>query len=95
MGRQALSGLSAPQVFVGLESEIWPNFLTQAHQRGVRLALVNARLSDKSLRRFMKYKPYLFGIFNLYDVVAAGSFPDFQRLQRLGSLPPDSISPAT
>ncbi len=45
-----------PQVFIGLESEIWPNFLSQAHQRGVRLALVNARLSDNSLRRFLKYK---------------------------------------
>ena len=76
-----------PQVFVGLESEIWPNFLSQAHQRGLRLALVNARLSDKSLRRFMKYKRYLYGIFNLYDIVAAGSLPDFHRFQRLGISP--------
>lgn len=76
-----------PQVFIGLESEIWPNFLSQAHQRGVRLALVNARLSDKSLRRFVKYKRYLSGIFNLYDLVAAGSLPDFHRLQRLGIAP--------
>ena len=76
-----------PQVFVALESEIWPNFLSQAHQRGVRLALVNARLSDKSLRRFVKYKRYLSGIFNLYDVVAAGSLPDYHRFQRLGIAP--------
>lgn len=76
-----------PQVFIGLESEIWPNFLSQAHQRGVRLALVNARLSDNSLRRFVKYKRYLSGIFNLYDVVAAGSLPDFHRFQRLGIAP--------
>lgn len=76
-----------PQVFVGLESEIWPNFLSQAHRRGVRLALVNARLSDNSLRRFVKYNRYLSGIFNLYDVVAAGSLPDFQRFQRLGISP--------
>jgi 3-deoxy-D-manno-octulosonic-acid transferase len=76
-----------PQVFIGLESEIWPNFLSQAHQRGVRLALVNARLSDNSLRRFVKYKRYLFGIFNLYDLVAAGSLPDYQRFQRLGISP--------
>ena len=77
-----------PQVFIGLESEIWPNFLSQAHQRGVRLALVNARLSDNSLRRFLKYKRYLSGILNLYDVVAAGSLPDFERFQRLGISPP-------
>jgi 3-deoxy-D-manno-octulosonic-acid transferase len=76
-----------PQVFIGLESEIWPNFLSQAHQRGVRLALVNARLSDNSLIRFLKYKRYLSDIFNLYDVVAAGSLPDFERWQRLGISP--------
>ncbi len=76
-----------PQVFVGLESEIWPNFLSQAHQRGVRLALVNARLSDRSLRSFLKYKRYLTGIFNLYDIVGAGSLPDYQRFQRLGISP--------
>ena len=76
-----------PQVFIGLESEIWPNFLSQAHQAGVRLALVNARLSDRSLRRFLRYSRYLSGIFNLYDVVGAGSLPDFQRFQRLGIAP--------
>ena len=54
-----------PQVFIGLESEIWPNFLNMAHQRGIRLALVNGRLSDKSLRRFIKYRRYLNDIFNL------------------------------
>jgi 3-deoxy-D-manno-octulosonic-acid transferase len=83
-----------PQVFIGLESEIWPNFLSQAHQRGIRLALVNARLSDKSLTKFIKYKRYLSGIFNLYDVVAAGSLPDFQRFQRLGISPSGLTSPA-
>jgi 3-deoxy-D-manno-octulosonic-acid transferase len=76
-----------PQVFIGLESEIWPNFLSLAHQRGIRLALVNARLSDNSLRRFIKYSRYLSGIFDLYDAVAAGSLPDFHRFQRLGIAP--------
>jgi 3-deoxy-D-manno-octulosonic-acid transferase len=76
-----------PQVFIGLESEIWPNFLNQARQCGVRLALVNARLSDKSLRKYLRYKRYLSGIFDLFDVVVAGSRYDFQRFQRLGISP--------
>jgi 3-deoxy-D-manno-octulosonic-acid transferase len=76
-----------PQVFIGLESEIWPNFLSLAHQGGVRLALVNARLSDHSLRKFIKYRRYLIDIINLYDVIAAGSLPDLHRFQRLGIAP--------
>jgi 3-deoxy-D-manno-octulosonic-acid transferase len=79
-----------PQVFIGLESEIWPNFLTMAHSRGIRLALVNGRLSDRSLIKFIKYKRYLYDIFNLYDLVAAGSLQDFQRFQRLG-ISPDKL----
>jgi 3-deoxy-D-manno-octulosonic-acid transferase len=77
-----------PQVFVALESEIWPNFLSQAHRRGVRLAMVNARLSDKSFQRFLRYRRYLFDIFSLFDLVAAGSAGDYQRLSRLGLAPP-------
>jgi 3-deoxy-D-manno-octulosonic-acid transferase len=77
-----------PQVFVALESEIWPNFLLQAHHRGVRLALVNARLSDQSFRRFMKYRRYLSDIFDLFELVAAGSREDYQRWQQLGVTPP-------
>ncbi|MFA4904243.1 MAG: 3-deoxy-D-manno-octulosonic acid transferase [Desulfobaccales bacterium] len=76
-----------PQIFIGLESEIWPNFLYMAHKRGIRLALVNGRLSDKSLRRFVKYRRYLNNIINLFDLVAAGSLQDYQRFQRLGISP--------
>jgi 3-deoxy-D-manno-octulosonic-acid transferase len=73
-----------PEVFIGLESEIWPNFLQMARDRGVRLALVNGRLSDQSLRNFIKYSRYVYDIINIYDLVAAGSAPDFQRFQKLG-----------
>jgi 3-deoxy-D-manno-octulosonic-acid transferase len=79
-----------PRVFVTLESEIWPNFLTQAHQAGVRLALVNGRLSDKSFRRFVKYRRYIFDILNNIELFAAGSPQDFERYQALG-LPPGKL----
>ena len=77
-----------PQVFVVLESELWPNFLVQAHRRGVRLALMNARISDHSLRRFLKFRRYSADIFNLFDVVAASTPLDYARLRKLGLAPP-------
>jgi 3-deoxy-D-manno-octulosonic-acid transferase len=73
-----------PDIFIDLESEIWPNFLAAAHRRRVRLALVNARLSDKSFRRFIKYRRYLIDIINLYEIIAAGSPQDYERFQALG-----------
>jgi 3-deoxy-D-manno-octulosonic-acid transferase len=77
-----------PDVFVALESEIWPNFLTTAKCRGVSLALMNARLSDRSFRRYSRYKKYLFDFINLFDVITAGSRQDYRRLTTLGFSPP-------
>ncbi|MHB8070258.1 MAG: 3-deoxy-D-manno-octulosonic acid transferase [Desulfobaccales bacterium] len=79
-----------PDIFVALDSEIWPNFLTQARGWGVRLAVVNARLSDNSFRRFVKYRRYLIDILNNIDLIAPGSSQDYDRFQSLG-LPPGRL----
>jgi 3-deoxy-D-manno-octulosonic-acid transferase len=73
-----------PDVFIALESELWPNFLLSARRRGVRLALLNARLSEKSFARFSLFKGYVVELFNLFEVIAAGSPQDYARLCALG-----------
>ena len=76
-----------PQVFVALESELWPNFLTRAHKAGVHLALVNGRLSDNSFRRYLKYRRYVIDILENIELFAAGSPQDYERYQALGITP--------
>lgn len=76
-----------PDIFVSLESELWPNFLTQTRDQGVRLALVNARLSAKTFRRYVKYRRYIIDILNNIEIIAAGSPQDFERWQSLGLSP--------
>jgi 3-deoxy-D-manno-octulosonic-acid transferase len=73
-----------PDVFIALESELWPNFLVGAHHRGVRLALLNARLSEKSCRRFSLFRSYAIDILELFEIIAAGSPQDYDRLRGLG-----------
>ena len=46
-----------PDVFVAVETEIWPNFLHAARRRGVRTALVNGRFSDRGFRRASRLRP--------------------------------------
>src|SRR6266852_5870802 len=41
-----------PSLVVLAEGELWPNFLSAARQRGVPVAVINGRLSPRSLRRF-------------------------------------------
>ncbi|MFY8103510.1 MAG: 3-deoxy-D-manno-octulosonic acid transferase, partial [Ramlibacter sp.] len=45
-----------PCAGVLMETEVWPNLAALCAQRGVPLALANARLSDKSLRQAMRLR---------------------------------------
>ena len=41
-----------PSLLIILEVEIWPNLWRQCHQQGIGIIMANARLSDRSLRRY-------------------------------------------
>src|SRR6266481_9221947 len=47
-------GVISPEAIVLIEAEIWPNFLWRARDLGKPVFLVNARLSDRSYRRYKR-----------------------------------------
>lgn len=60
-----------PDLVVLAESELWPNFVWAAKKRGVKLALINGRMSPRSAGRFMKLRWLVRGLFAKFDVIAA------------------------
>ena len=44
-----------PDAAVFVESELWPQMLTRTHDRGIPLALINARISDGSARNWKRF----------------------------------------
>ena len=42
----------APELFLAVDTEIWPNLLRACRRRGVGAMIVNGRLSDRSFRRY-------------------------------------------
>jgi 3-deoxy-D-manno-octulosonic-acid transferase len=57
-----------PTAAIFVESELWPQMLNQTHGRGIPLALINARISDTSARRwkrFPKSARYILGQFSM------------------------------
>jgi 3-deoxy-D-manno-octulosonic-acid transferase len=44
--------MALPDVFVPVETELWPNFLGVCKQRGVKTLMVNGRISPRSYRRY-------------------------------------------
>ena len=74
----------APTLVVQMEGELWPEHLHQARSRGIPVLLVNARLSDKSFRRYQKAGAVARRIFAQIDFICAGTQNDFQRFLQLG-----------
>jgi 3-deoxy-D-manno-octulosonic-acid transferase len=76
-----------PELVVIAETEFWPNFLRLANAKGAKLAIVNARISDRSLRGYLRFGGLLSGVLANVDLFLAQTESDADRLREIGALP--------
>ena len=74
-----------PACGILLETEIWPNLIHACRNRSVPIYLVNARLSEKSSRRYARFRTFTATCLNELSAIAAQSRADADRLQALGA----------
>ncbi len=74
-----------PSMAMFIESEIWPNLIMDADRRRIPVVLLNARLSERSFRRWMKLRGLSRPLFSRFAVVLAQSDKLAKRLARLGA----------
>jgi len=67
-----------------VEAEVWPNLAAEARGRGLPLALVNARLSQRSERRFRRFLFLIAPTFHCLDLVCVQEAEDVERWVALG-----------
>jgi 3-deoxy-D-manno-octulosonic-acid transferase len=73
-----------PARMVLVEAEVWPNLAATAHRHGIPLALVNARLSLRSERRYLRFRFFVSPTFRLLDLVCVAEQRDVGRWAALG-----------
>lgn len=74
-----------PDVAVMVESEFWPRLVHRAHARGIPLVLANARLSDRSERRWRRLPGLARAILSRFTVLAAPDTAMAARLVAIGA----------
>ena len=74
-----------PSVGLLMETELWPNLIAACHAHGVPLALVNARLSEKSQRQAQRLAWLARPAYAALTAVWAQTELDAQRLRHLGA----------
>lgn len=74
-----------PAVGVIMETELWPNLVAACREKGVPLLLANARLSEKSARRYARFPNLTRGALQGLVALAAQTEEDAARLRTLGA----------
>jgi 3-deoxy-D-manno-octulosonic-acid transferase len=84
--RRALAAVK-PRFFIGMETELWPNFLRALARRGVPAMIANGRISDRSFRRYHRVRFLTSRMLRDISVFAMQSQEDARRIIALGALP--------
>jgi 3-deoxy-D-manno-octulosonic-acid transferase len=74
-----------PDIGLFVESDLWPNLILSAAERGTRLALVNARISARSAERWRLAKKSVAKLLSAFDAVLAQDEEIAERFRSLGA----------
>lgn len=77
----------APQAVVLIEAELWPNFAESCHRRHIPMAMLNARLSPRSERRYAKVRGVTRLLFSRLSALGAQNERDKERFAGIGVNP--------
>ncbi|MGH9510534.1 MAG: 3-deoxy-D-manno-octulosonic acid transferase [Terriglobales bacterium] len=76
-----------PHLIVLAETEFWPNFLRLAHRSGAKIAVVNARISDRSFPGYQRFRRIVSKVLANVDLFLAQTEEDSRRLRDIGAIP--------
>ena len=74
-----------PDLSILSESELWPNLMLEARERGIPIVLVNARLSERSYKRWRRASRLVRELLSTVDLCLAQTDMDAERFTALGA----------
>lgn len=76
-----------PELFILAETEFWPNLLAGCFRRNMPVAVVNARISDRSWPRYRALRGLWQPLLSKLSAMLAQSELDAERLKAIGCVP--------
>ena len=80
-----------PDLALWVESELWPNLISETCRAGVPLLLLNGRMSAKSFRGWQRYPSLISPLLASFDLCLAQDAAQAERLARLGAAPAETV----
>ncbi len=73
-----------PDIYICLETELWPAMLLACRSAGVTMALLNGRLSERSLRSYRRFLWLMRPVVRSFSEIGVITQRDKERFQHLG-----------
>ncbi len=80
-----------PDAACFIESELWPNQIAACRVRGIKLMLMNARMSESSFRQWQRVPRFARRVVGAFSIIQARGEMDAERLRVLGGRRVDSV----
>ena len=74
-----------PSVALFIDSEIWPNMILNLNEKKIPIVLLNARITKKSYKRWMKINAFSNLIFNKFNLCLSSNRKTVGFLKKLGA----------
>ena len=71
--------LAKPAKLIVFETELWPNMILESVKSGAKAFLVNARLSDRSIKGYRRFKRFFAPLLEAFHVICAQTELDKER----------------
>lgn len=84
--RKFLDKVNPKVVFIA-ETEIWPNFAIECKKRGIKLYIINGRISDRTFKSYHFFRIIFKHFLNLYTGIFTQSNEDNDKFLKLGANP--------
>jgi 3-deoxy-D-manno-octulosonic-acid transferase len=76
-----------PDVLVFLEAEIWPAWISEARRKGIRIAMINGRISPRSFAGYLRLRRLFKIILGKFDSFSMITEEDKRRIMAMGADP--------
>ena len=75
----------SPSTAIFIDSEIWPNMITNIKKQNISLLLINARITDKSYKKWKIFSIYAKELFQKFDICLTSNLKSKKHLESLGA----------
>lgn len=74
-----------PSILITVNTEIWPNVLHECNRRGIKIVMVNGRISAESFQYYRWVQPLLAPVLSNYTRLVMKSDEDADRIRQMGA----------